>query len=230
MPSQSLSSSGGNMGNTRGGLRPGSITNLSNNTIVKFHFNPHEFSISKSNSWVKRASQGNDIPSIHFEEGGPQTLSLSLHFDTQVEGTSVTSVTNPLWKMMLVDSSQANQRTGKSQPPTVEFAWGPLAFKSIITQMSEKFVLFSDTGIPLRSVVDISLQQYVEEGATSSDLGLTTANLPAPATQPVTSSDRIDLLADSMTGSPDGWRDLATQNNIADPLNPVVGSNVSYRK
>lgn len=223
-------STSNNMGNTRGGLRPGSITNLITNTIVKFHFNPHEFSISKSNSWVKRSSQGNDIPAIHFEEGGPQSLSLSLHFDTQAEGTPVTSVTNPLWKMMLVDSSQANQRTGKSQPPTVEFSWGPLAFKSIITQMSEKFVLFSDAGVPLRSVVDVSLQQYIEEGSSSSELGFTTANVPAPQVQAVTSSDRIDLLADAMTGSPNGWKELAAQNDIENPLNPVVGSNVSYKK
>lgn len=193
MVSGLLSNSSNNMGNTRGGLRPGSIKNLSDNTIVKFHFNPHEFSISKSNTWEQRASQGNDIPATHFKEGGPQTLSLDLHFDTQRQGTPVTTVTNPLWKMMLVDTSDANQRTGKSQPPTIEFTWGPLAFKAIITQMSETFLLFSDAGVPLRSKISISLQQFVEEGATGDELGLTTANVPAPATQTVTSSDRIDL-------------------------------------
>jgi hypothetical protein len=218
------------MGNTRGGLRPGSLTNTSTNTVVKFHFNPHEFSISKSNTWEQRAGQGNNIPSTHFKEGGPQTLSLSLHFDTQPQGTPVTTVTNPLWKMMLVDSSQEEQRTGKSQPPVVEFAWGPLAFKAIITQMSEKFVLFSDAGVPLRSVVDVSLQQFVAETATADELGFTTANVPAPATQTVTSSDRIDLLAAGMTGAATGWRALASQNNISDPLNPVVGSSMNYTK
>jgi len=219
-----------NMGNTRGGLRPGSITNLSTNKVVKFHFNPHEFSISKSNTWAKRSSQGNNIPAIHFEEGGPQDLSLSLHFDTQPEGTPVTNVTNPLWQMMLVVESEADRTTGKSQPPVVEFKWGPLAFKSVITQMTEKFVLFSDAGVPLRSVVDISLQQYVDEDAQSDSLGLTTGNVSTPTAEQVTSSDRIDLLALAMTGSVGGWKALATQNNIANPLSLVTGSSLSFKK
>jgi len=219
-----------NMGLTRGDLSPASIKNLSTNTEVKFHFNPHEFSISKSNTWEQRAGQGNDIPATNFKEGGPQTLSLSLHFDSQRDGKSVTDATNPLWKMMLVDTSQANQTTGKSQPPVVEFKWGPLTFRAIITQMSEKFVLFSASGVPLRSVVDISLQQYVDENTSADELGLTTSSVPAPTTKTVTSSDRIDNMAAEMTGSASNWKDVAAQNNMSDPLKPVVGSSASYKK
>lgn len=222
--------------NTRGGLSPGSISSLSSsspNTIlvtVKFHFNPHEFSINKSNTWKEEDGQGNEIPWTSFDKGGAQTLSLSLHFDTQAKGTPVTLVTNPLWKMMLVESGSTDQRTEKGRPPTVEFSWGPLAFKSIITQMSEKFILFSGSGVPLRSVVDISLQQFIDKETTADELGLTVANVPAPAAQAVTSSDRIDLLAVGMTGSAAGWTALAAQNNIADPLKPIVGSTVSFTK
>lgn len=219
-----------NMGNTRGGLRPGSITNLSTNKVVKFHFNPHEFSITKSNTWAKRSSQGNNIPAIQFEEGGPQALSLSLHFDTHPEGTPVTNVTNSLWEMMMVVESEADSTTGKSQPPIVEFKWGPLAFKSVITSLTEKLVLFSDSGVPLRSVVDVSLQQYVSEDAQSDELGFTTASVPAPTAEQVTSSDRIDLMALAMTGSVGGWKALATQNNIANPLSLVVGSSLTFKK
>jgi hypothetical protein len=214
---------------TRGGLSPAIIKNTITNEEVKFMFNPFEYTITKNNSWSQQDRKGLNVPLVNFQQGGPRTLKLTLHFDSQASGGDVRGYTAPLWTMMMIDESTTNQSTGKSQPPPVMFEWGRLTFKAIITNMSEKFTLFTPNGTPLRCQVDISLQQYVDEsevppqvpGATSSSSSSTTT---------VTEGDRLDNVAANSTGDPNSQRQIAEDNNIDNPQNIPPGTNLTVRR
>jgi hypothetical protein len=169
---------------TKGGLAPATLTNLDTNEVVNFMFNPFEYTLSKSNTWQDKPVTGQNLPYVNFQQGGAITLKLTLHFDSQAAGSDVRTYTDKLWKMVLVNESKVDAKTGKGQPPPVVFDWGKLHFKAIITSLSQKFTLFTETGIPLRCTVDIDLRQYLDEpGETgTAQAGGSTKPAKAPTT------------------------------------------------
>jgi hypothetical protein len=203
---------------TRGGLVAAKIVNLATREEVRFMFNPFEYTISKQNSWEKKSVMGQNIPQVVFQQGGAQTLSLTLHFDSLPQGTDVRRFTDPLWKMMMVNEQAENPRSGKSSPPAVAFEWGRLYFKSIITSMSQKFTLFNPDGTPVRCSVDVSLEQIIDENNFQPQVAGQSGGQTAPRSTTVIQGDRMDHIATSSSGSPDNWRSIAETNNIDDPL------------
>ncbi|MEO8609186.1 MAG: hypothetical protein ABI690_14950 [Chloroflexota bacterium] len=208
---------------TRGGLAPAKLTNTITNDVVNFMFNPYEYSIKKSNTWKSKEVTGLNLPLLTFGNGGAQTLSLTLHFDTQAKKADVRAYTQPLWKMMMIDENGKSQRTGKGEPPPVKFEWGKLTFKAVITSMSEKFSVFTATGIPVRSTVDISLQQYLDEADVPPQI-LAAAGEEAAKEQKMKQGDRIDNVAGT------SYRKMAAANNINNPLNIPSGTSLKIKK
>jgi hypothetical protein len=215
---------------TRGGLVPAKLINLSTQEEVKFMFNPFEYTLSKQNSWEKKEVIGQNIPAVTFSQGGSVSLSLKLHFDSLPTASDVRSYTNPLWKMMLIDSSTVNQASGKGTPPAVAFSWGRMYFKAIITSMTQKFTLFKEDGTPLRCVVDISLEQLLDEADIAAQIpGATSSGETAQASTQATQGTRLDHVAGS-NGSggstAENTRKIAEKNNMDDPLKVKNGQNI----
>jgi hypothetical protein len=212
---------------TRGGLSPATITNLSNNKVVRFMFNPYEYTLSKQNSWEKKPIMGENIPNVVFQHGGTESLSLTLYFDSLNDDNDVRQYTYPLWQMMMIDVSAENPKSGKSAPPPVAFEWGKLYFKSIITSMSEKFTLFDPNGVPLRCVVNVTLEQFLDEDEPAPQISNQSASQTQPQTMTATEGDRVDNLAASGTGDPNNWRDVADKNNIDNPMKVQPGQSLN---
>mgnify|MGYP005844377809 CR=1 FL=1 len=209
---------------TRGGLQPASIVNLLTNEEVRCMFNPHEYTLSKRNAWEKKPVKGKNVPRVTFQQGGPQTLTLTLHFDTLADGADVRDFTDPLWKMMMVDESSQNPRSGKSFPPPVAFRWGKLNFEAVITNLNQKFTLFLDDGTPVRCTVDITLEQLIDVDDYAPQQPSMRGG-PGWIEQVVTAvaGDRLDNIAAAAKGAADTWRQVAEANNIDNPLNIKPG-------
>lgn len=216
---------------TRGGLRKAKIINLSNESeFVECMFNPHEYSLSKSNTWKANENISKNAPTATFKSGGAQVLKLSLHFDTLEEGGDVRDITDKLWKMMEVDEDNKNSESGKGAPPEVAFEWGRLYFRSVITNMTQKFTLFTADGVPVRCAVNITLEQKVDKGDyKESPLAAITPN-KREIKQAVTSieGDRYDnLLADGDDLAMENLHDMLDASNVDNPLNIPTGSEIS---
>lgn len=203
---------------TKGGLAPATLTNLDTNDVVNFMFNPFEYTLTKRNTWQDKPVTGQNLPYINFQQGGAITLKLMLHFDSQSAGTDVRNLTDKLWKMVLINEDKVDAKTGKGQPPTVVFDWGKLHFKSVITNLSQHFTLFTETGIPLRCSVDVDLQQYIDEAGTTGTAQAGTVTTTAPVT--AVQGQRLD----NMTANPNDQRRVAENNNIDNPLNVPRGT------
>lgn len=214
------------MTTTRSGLTAGKITNLSNNKVVYFMFNPQEYTITKSNTWSPRPGNGTNLPLISFQQGGPQSISLTLYFDGQRTGTDVRGYTTNLWEMMMIDEAKRNTTTGKGEPPPVAFEWGQLYFKAVMLSLNEQFMLFNSSGVPLRCKVTVTLQQFIDEGDLPPQVsGQTTSTSTTTNTQ-VREGDRLDHVASQNGMPPESHRQIAEQNNINDPLNVPTGTNL----
>ena len=212
---------------TRGELKPAKITNLFTKTEVSFMFNPFEYTISKSNTWEDKAPSGRNVPLVTFGQGGAQSLTLALHFDTQLlKNVDVRQYTAPLWTMMMIDQSKKNPRSNKGEPPLVAFEWGKLYFKAVITNMSEKFTLFTDKGIPVRCQVQITLRQYEDTEDLKPQQGAQSAAAPTATTTQVREGDRLDHIAADTSGNPSDYRKIAESNNIDNPLRIPSGTSL----
>ena len=97
---------------TRGGLAPAKLTNLVSGAEVRCMFNPFEYTLTKQNSWENNPVIGQNVPEVVFQQGGAQSLRLTLHFDSLPQGDDVRKYTDPLWKMMMIDPSKRNERSG----------------------------------------------------------------------------------------------------------------------
>lgn len=227
---------------TKGGLAPATLTNLDTNEVVNFMFNPFEYTLTKSNTWHDKPVTGQNLPYLSFQQGGAIRLKLTLHFDTQSTGADVRTLTDKLWKMVMINESKVDTKTGKGQPPAVVFDWGKLHFKAVITEISQHFTLFNETGIPLRCAVDVSLQQYLDDpsqtgqaqagggsssssssgrgGASGGGGGSSSPSAPVTAVQ----GQRLDHVA-----SPGDQRKVAAQNNINNPLKVPSGTKLKVK-
>ena len=204
---------------TKGGLAPATLTNLETNEVVNFMFNPFEYTLSKTNTWQDKPVTGQNLPYVNFQQGGAIKLKLTLHFDSQTNNVDVRTYTDKLWKMVLINEAKVDAKTGKGQPPGVVFDWGKLHFKAIITNLSQHFTLFTETGIPLRCTVDIDLQQFFDD---PSETGTAQTGSAAPASTPTTAVQGQRL--DNMTKNPNDQRKVAEKNNLNNPLKVPNGT------
>ena len=224
---------------TKGGLTPGTITNLSNtDKIVKFMFNPFEYSITKSTTWTPTTVTGRNVPILAFQSGTPMSLSLNLYFDTldtRADDGTYTSVrehTLNLWDMMMIDTANINETSGKSEPPSVAFEWGSVYFKAIVQSLTEKLTLFSETGTPLRAEMTVKLDQYYDpEDVEPQVPSQPTWTTIAPKATTFTAGTRLDLIAayktkvvESGEDTAQTMRSIAEGNNIDNPLNIPSGT------
>lgn len=205
------------MANTRGNLEPAVIENLSTQEKVYCMFNPHEYTVAKQNQWEAGNTKGLNVPKVKFKQGGAETLRLQLFFDTYAQGTDVRDHTAPLWKMMMVAGDKKNQRNNKSEPPHVAFHWGSFYFRAVISSITQKYTLFSSSGIPLRTTVDITFQQ-VEDPEEHAAQNPTSGGGAPRKTYTVQAADRLDLIAYKVYGDATQWRLIANENGLTNLL------------
>jgi hypothetical protein len=216
------------MPQTKGGLVPAQLINLSTNEKVHFMFNPKEYTISKSNTWERKAVRGRNTPVVKFKQGGSQTLKLQIFFDTYAEGTDVRNHTDAIWKMMAIDETEEDSDSGKSAPPMVAFQWGRLHFKAVIKTMSQKFTMFLKNGTPVRTTVDLTLEQLIDvDDYRPQPGGGSAANTTVVQSQ---QGQRLDNVAANQTGDASNYRDVADANNIDNPKKVPSGTSLTIPK
>lgn len=212
------------METTKAGLEPATIKNLTTDEMVYCMFNPHEYTLTKQNQWDAGDNKGKNIPKVKFKQGGAETLKLQLFFDTY--GTNsvkdVREHTQNLWKMMMVSNESKNQKNNKSEPPKVAFKWGKFNFEAVITNISQKFTLFDREGVPLRTTVDVTFQQFKDD-QNHHGQNPTSGGGPPMRTHVVQEGERLDLIAAKAYGDPSFWRLIAQGNGLLNPLHLRVG-------
>lgn len=184
-------------------------------------FNPARFSFSTSNRWESDEIPGRAVPVRRYAGGEGGSFQLSLVFDTTKDGSSVTTYTNKLLKLMNVDTSlpgyDAQRNNGR--PPWVTFHWGTHlhTYKAIIRNLNVTFTYFASNGTPLRANVEMSLEQYEPDDNWARQNP--TSGTPHPdRSHQVQVGDTLDRISAKYYGDATDWRRIAAANGIADPL------------
>jgi nucleoid-associated protein YgaU len=212
------------MTNTRGQLVPAVIYEVDKQGDTKpggisvpCMFNPHEYSVSKANTFHEEPRNNADTPQGEFFKSGSQTLQLKLVFDTFEQGSDVSLLTNQLWKFMMTKTQTSTRQNEKIEPPQVAFEWGVFRFVSYITRMTQKFTLFKNDGTPVRASVDVTFTQYVDVNDYPAQ-NPSSGGGPIERIWKVIAGDRLDIIAASVYGDATRWRLIAARNKIDNPL------------
>ena len=199
------------------GFEKAQIVNLDTDEKVDCMFNPKELSLKKTNSWTEEPVKEGDVPTLEFSGGKPIDLKMQLFFDTYYEkGEDVRKHTNKVWKLLDVSKD-------KKRPPRCQFTWGTyLSFKAVVTSISQTFTLFLSNGTPVRSTLDVSFKQSVDEKKQPRQ-NPTTISKPGYRTRRVRQGETLDWIAFEEYGDPNRWRFLADVNKLDDPMSLEEG-------
>jgi hypothetical protein len=211
------------MANTRGDLVPAKIYEVDDSgekkgggVSIDCMFNPFEYTVSKTNTYAEKSRNRSSVPEVEFQKAGPQTLQLSLMFDTYEKDEDVSLITSKLWKLMESKTRQGNNRN-KVPPPEVAFEWGVFRFVAVITNMTQKFTLFKQDGTPVRAKIDVTftqhkdLEDYRRQNPTS-------GGGPIRSVRAIIGGDRLDNIAYEVYGDATKWRLIAEFNKIDNPF------------
>ncbi len=185
---------------------------------VNCYFNPHEYTITKTNTFGEDPENSSTVPKVYLKKMGPQNLKLKLIFDGYESGKDVGDEMHKMWELMNPKHSPEykEHKDKKVPPPYVAFEWGPFKFIAVIKTMSQKFLLFKPNGTPVRAEVTVTLTQYLDNykyGAQNP----TSGGGPTEQVWRVKQGDRIDLIAAHTYGDATRWPQIASYNDISNP-------------
>jgi hypothetical protein len=113
--------------------------------------------------------------------------------------------------------------------PMVTFQWGPpevaFMYDCNVVNVNIDYNRFASTGIPLRAVVNITLQEQPSLFGTL-PTNPTSGGLPGRQAHTVTAGESLAGIATQRYGHPGRWRAVADCNDIEDPLRVRPGQRV----
>lgn len=193
------------------------ITNMgSGGAKLEVTFNPASLKVATANKLQgedAKADKKDKSGTKPTQATGPSTnkLDTELVFDTTETGTDVRF--GPKGSMVLKDMATAPEGDHPAMP-LVEFRWGNFVFSGVIESFTETLDFWSSEGIPLRSTVQISMQEVgkVKQGDKHASL----SKAKRQAVVPVPPGGRGTSDVGAANGNPGAGRALAAANGIED--------------
>lgn len=184
---------------------------------LTFHFNPKEYTLSKTASWERTDSQvAHEAGPVQWRGPGPRTISdLEIFLDESASATAdVTKDVDLLLSCCTpTDKSIAE---GKPSGPFVLFGWGNrMSFTAVVTSVRVRFTMFRPNGDPYRAVATLSLEEVDVKTPRQNP---TSGTVAAQRTHQLVEGEDLALVAHQEYRNPALWRALAEANGIDDPL------------
>lgn len=181
-------------------------------------FNPSEYRISESAGYSNQKELGKSGNSNHYTGGLQSSLSLTLYYDlTENLGqlsdeekgrNTVRTYTDKIASLLKVEGSL-------HKPPEIEFIWGDLAYRGVLTSLNREFTYFGIEGNPLRAKLDLTITS-AENMAQA---------MAAPKESPDRTKHRVVVEGTSLWklaweeyGDCEKWREIAEFNDLMNPL------------
>jgi hypothetical protein len=179
---------------------------------IECAFNPQSYTVSKTNVWTYKPTQGRDLPDPEFGGGMPMTYRLALLLDSSLQGPDA-SIKDDANKLM-----QAMHGNG-SAPKFVTFTWGSVKLpKAAPMSISIQYAMFHPNGEPVRAFVELELAQAEPTSPVGQAQNPTTRGTPGMRTHIVQGGDSLQSIAYESYRDATNWRPIAEANDIDDPL------------
>ncbi len=199
---------------------------------VTVQFNPETLKVTFTNQIAGDDNRGGSA--IQFAGRGTTKLAFEMWFDVTAPQpgenteTDVRKLTKEVARFMKTTEEGSGEEVTYT-PPGVRFQWGSFLFEGVMESMEETLEFFSETGIPLRAGVSVSLaKQDVKVRIAQANAGA--ANADSPGTRPQQQANEGETLHSAVArqgGNPEDTSRIAHENGIEDILRPAVGTPVN---
>ena len=201
-------------------------------SIIDVLFNPSEYQLTDGANYSEKKVPGLDGPVLQYISGEATELSLSLFLDTYVPpkppgllsvigigggsdaSTDVSAITKQIADATSIDGSL-------HRPPKVTFKWGSLNFNGVVTKFNHTYIMFTESGMPVRAKVNLTFKSLISPKDT---------RRKSPFESPDRSKYRTVRqgmglwdIASMEYGDPDMWKVIARENGSLNPLDVRPG-------
>lgn len=188
-------------------------------------FNPETLKVSYSNQLAgkddkKAGSQADGNSGVQYVGSGSTKLSLQLWFDITAPMPKEQPAVDDVRRLtqQVTELMKPKEDKGKFSTSEVCFEWGSFKFSGIIDSLEESLEFFSETGVPLRASMSVSMSQQ------SIFVAILAANAPgssrpSPGSNALTQASAGNTLQGLAAASGQGqdWQSIAASNGIENP-------------
>lgn len=178
-------------------------------------FNPETYTITTNVLYPDISVPGLRNPLLQFVRGEAQTLGVELFLDQSNTGESLEPKLAELRSFVKIDPEL-------HAPPVCLFSWGETHFTGVMSEFSEKFQMFDESGKVLRCRVTVKMKAF--DPASLQNRELNRQSPDRTKARAIRSGDRLDLIAAEEYGDPALWTVLAAANGIDRPRRLVPGT------
>ncbi|MBQ3842592.1 MAG: hypothetical protein II820_07860 [Ruminiclostridium sp.] len=200
------------------------------NAIVA-QFNPSEYRIVERSQYTEETRRKSDTPSVQYTGRPLATLTVKLYFDCDTMLSAANLASGAAAALFGDDSNDITETLERlsdltiidgegHEPPSVEFIWGATDFIGYAESVVTTYLMFDQSGKPLRATVDLTLRGtngfICEEQSPYQSPDRTKARI-------MTEDNSIWNIAKNEYGDVREWRRIADANGIMNPLDIPVG-------
>jgi nucleoid-associated protein YgaU len=175
---------------------------------IPLRFNPAEYQVKKSQTLAEIGIPGLGSPPIQWVRGGSEVLSFDALLDTTRTLEDVDTAYVSRIRALLDPDMRLHA------PPVVAFVWGKRRFEGVLEGLTTTYLLFDESGMPLRAKVSISIKEYRPAEV---QIVQPRSSLDVEKTAIVRLGDDLPGLAARLLRDPNRWRELAVANGLRDP-------------
>lgn len=184
--------------------------------VVKLHFNPAEYKISKENTFAEIPIPGLVSPPLQYVRGGARTLTMELFVDTSDELVSVHE------KYVKAIEECLGKDEKLHAPPILVFYWDRDVFQGVLQSLEINYLLFHIDGKPLRAKLGVKLKEYVTIEEQEKKKKSTSPDVEKRYV--VRSGETLSSISAAVFRDPSLWREIAIANGITDPRRLAPGT------
>jgi len=190
------------------GLEKAFIVNTVTGDKIEVLFNPAEYTFEKSNRFAEVGIPGTGSPFLQFIRGDIKRLSTELFFDTYEKRTDVREYTNKITGLLDIEPST-------HAPPVCLFSWSKMQFTCVLENFSQRFTMFLESGIPVRTTLSVTFKEYTAPEIETRRMSLYTSDYTTYRV--VKEGDTLSGIAGEEYKDPGKWRQIADFNGIDNP-------------
>jgi nucleoid-associated protein YgaU len=212
------------------------LTNTVTGEKIPVQFNPEEYTLNRDINYAQASIPGLSAPILQFVNGNLQTLEMELFLDSyekhKVGSTVVNEAQSDVRVLVKKVTDLMSIEPTTHAPPVLLFTWGSLALTCVLARVTQRFVMFLPTGIPVRARLNVTFNEYRNIDLEAKEVKRETSDYSKRHV--VIEGETLSSIAGAEYGDPRLWRVIAVANRLqrARNLNPgakLLLPNLPYR-